>query len=43
LELLTISTDERLNGKYSASEEDSQLDDLHGEAVPAVIQENEGV
>ena len=42
-ELLTISTNERLDGKYSASEEGSQLDDLHGKAVPAVIREDKGV
>lgn len=36
-EVLTSSTDERLSGVSSASEEGSQLEDLHDEALLVVM------
>lgn len=39
---LTISADERLNGRYGTSEEGSQVEGLHGEAALAVGRKGKG-
>lgn len=41
--VLTISTDERLDGRYGASEEGSKIEGLHDEAVLALGREGKGV
>lgn len=42
-EVLTISTDERLDGRYSTSEESNQVEGLHDEAALVVRREGKGV